>query len=99
MPPAMKRSAAAATLMLAAMLGACEHPLPPANPAPLPAAAERLGVPVSVLRDLQETANRLQHATPSGTSSPALSAREVERLRRTLRLLEQSYGMDARRAR
>ena len=87
----MNRWTAATTVMLTVMLSGCEHPLPPTHPGPLPAAAEQLSVPAPVLLDLRETSDLLQHVVPPGTSPPAVSGLEAERLRRTLRLLETSY--------
>jgi hypothetical protein len=85
------RHAIPLALVLASGLGACEHPLPPANPSPLEIAAERLDVPVAVLRDLQQTADRLERSLPTGTSAPNASTAEVERLREVLRRLEQEH--------
>lgn len=75
-------------LVLGAGLGACEHPLPPANPGPLELAAEHFDVPVAALRDLQQTADRLEHAAPAGTFAPDASTAEVQRLRGALQRLE-----------
>lgn len=78
-------------LVLGAGLGACEHPLPPANPTPLEIAAEHFDVPVSALRDLQQTADRMQHSVPPGTLAPDASTAEVQRLRKTLQRLEEEH--------
>lgn len=76
-------------LVVGAGLGACEHPLPPPNPSPLEIAAEHFDVPLPVLRDLQQTADRLEHAVPTGTSAPDASTAGVQRLREALRRLEE----------
>jgi hypothetical protein len=78
-------------LVVGAVLGACEHPLPPRNPSPLEIAAEHFDVPVAVLRDLQQTADRLERSLPAGTSVPDASATEVQRLREALRRLEEEH--------
>lgn len=75
----------------ALMLAACEQPLRPANPAPLQAVADHFGVPVAVLYDLQRTTDQLARTAPPEMSGPPVSGPEVERLQRTLRLLEQTY--------
>jgi hypothetical protein len=82
-------------LVLGAALGACEHPLPPRNPSPLEIAAEHLDVPVAVLRDLQQTADRLERSGPPGTSAPDPSTAEVQRLREALLGLEEKHRAQA----
>ena len=81
----------ALALVLVSALSGCEQPLPPANPAPLQAAAEHFDVPVAVLANLQQTADRLAHSAHPGTDPPDVSAPGVERLRQPARLLEQRY--------
>lgn len=76
-------------LVLGGGLGACEHPLPPPNPGPLEIAAEHFDVPVPLLRDLQQTADHMQHSVPPGTSAPDASTSEVRRLREALQRLEE----------
>lgn len=78
-------------LVLGAGLGACEHPLPPRNPSPLEIAAKHFDVPVAVLRDLQQTADRMERSLPTGTSASDASAVETERLREVLRRLEKEH--------
>lgn len=79
-------------LGLGAGFGACEHPLPPANPTPLVTAAQQLDVPVSVLAELRQTADRLaRSAPPNSTTPPDPASAEAQLLRETLRRLEENY--------
>jgi hypothetical protein len=92
------RDSTALTFLFGVTLAACEHPLPPPNPTPLEAAAQQLDVPMSVLVELRQTADRLEKSLPPSSTPPAPSAAQVKRLQRVTAQLQQRYTDSARAA-
>jgi hypothetical protein len=83
---------AALALGAAGLLAGCEQPLRPAvSPAPLEAAAERTGAAPAEIARLQHIMRQLQYSPAPAAAVPDTLSPEVAELRRTLRLLEQSY--------
>jgi hypothetical protein len=73
-------------------LAGCEHPLPPAGPAPREVmVAEALNVPVATIQAFEHRGVQV----PSTSRPPDPSSPEVQHLRRVMASLEQSYSRKA----
>jgi hypothetical protein len=84
-----RRAAALGALVLGALAGACEHPLPSAGPTPRElTVAEALNVPVSTIQTLERT--RVQ--VPDSSRPPDPADPVLEQLRRMMASLETRYS-------
>jgi hypothetical protein len=83
------RAAAVGALILGAVAGACEHPLPPTGPTPRElTVAEALSVPLSTVQAFER--NGVQ--APASSRPPDPADPVLEQLRRMMTSLEQRYS-------
>jgi hypothetical protein len=76
-------------LVLGALAGACEHPLPPAGPTPREAmVAEALNVPVSTIQALERTGAQV----PASSRPPDPADPVLDQLRRMMAAQEKQYS-------
>lgn len=83
------RAAAMGALVLGALAGACEHPLPPAGPTPRElAVAEALSVPVPTIQAFERNGVHV----PASSRPPDPADPTLEQLRRMMASLEKRYS-------